>query len=73
MQNNDENTRVITRVAHDQISTFLSHFSAPDATWDSFGKTDNYVERLLMHLDEMFLCVQQELSRRAVNQTDFGT
>lgn len=74
MSINDENTRASVNRAHDQVSTFFAHFSKPDATWDSFGKTDTYVEFLKLHLAELLHCVESELqTRSAVEPTDFGS
>ena len=71
---NDDNTRACIRRAHDPVSTMLAHFSAPDATWDNFGKADIYVEYLKLHLEELLNTVESELqSRRAVEPTDFGS
>lgn len=71
---NDENTRASVSGAHDQVSTFLSHFSNPEATWDSFGKADIYVEFLKLQLEAMLHTVEAELqARNAVEPTDFGS
>jgi predicted alpha/beta superfamily hydrolase len=56
------------------VSTFFSHFSKPDATWESFGKADTYVEFLKLHLEGLLHSVEAELqARNAVEPTDFGT
>ena len=74
MSINDENTRASVRAAHDQVSTLFAHFSNPDATWESFGKADLYVELLKLHLAELTHCVEAELqARSAVEPTEFGS
>lgn len=71
---NDENSRASVTRAHDQVSTFFSHFSRPDATWESFGKADTYVEFLKLHLTELLHCVEAELqTRNTVEPTEFGS
>jgi hypothetical protein len=71
---NDGNTITAIRQAHDQVSTMLSHFSDPAATWDSFGKSPQYLEYLKVHLITLTHCVEGELQRqRAVEPQEFGT
>lgn len=68
-----EETRACVRSAHNQVDTFIAHFSLPDATWGSFGKVDFYLETLRLHLMEVLLCTERELQRRAaVEPTDLG-
>lgn len=74
MSINDENTRASVSRAHDQVSTLFAHFSRPDATWESFGKANTYLEFLKLHLEGLSHCVESELQTRgAVEPTDFGS
>lgn len=71
---NDENTRDSVRQGHDALSTYLAHFSRPNATWESFGKADSYLEYLRLHMLEMLHTVEAELQHRsAVEPTEYGT
>lgn len=71
---NNGNTVTAVRQGHDQISSMLSHFSQPGATWESFGKSPQYLEFLKLHLITLAHTVEGELQRqRAVDPTEFGT
>lgn len=74
MSNHDEDTRVAVRAAADQVDTFLTHFTQPDGTWESLGKSDYYLEVMRLHMLEILLCTERELQRRAaVEPIDFGS
>lgn len=70
----DDGTRIAARAGADQLDTFLTHFTDPEGSWDTFGKDDYYVEVLRLHTLEILLCIERELqSRAAVEPTDFGS
>lgn len=74
MSVNDENSRTHVRRLHDLLSSLEVHFAPPDATWESFTKSESYLEYLKLHLIEMTHCVEVELQRRyAVEPIEFGT
>lgn len=71
---NDDGTRIAARAGADQIESFLKHFTRPDASWESFGKNDYYLEVMRLHMLEVLLCVERELHlRAAVEPTDLGS
>lgn len=75
-QHNDENTRLIVRQGHDQVSSFLSHFTKSETpTWDDFYEgSDDYLDFLRLRLTEMLHCVEVvQTERRQVEPTEFGS
>lgn len=61
---NTGNTITAVRQAHDRVSSLLSHFSQPDATWQSFGKGPEYLEWLRHDLALLTHCVEAEVQRQ---------
>lgn len=74
MSLNDENTRAAVRGSADQLGTLFAHFCKPDSSWQTFQKTDSYLEFLKLRLEELLHCVEGELqTRNAVEPTEYGT
>lgn len=71
---NDDNTRAAVRAAHDRVASFLVHFFNPEATWETFGKKEIFVEYLKTDLITLAQCVSNEVDRlHGGGDQDLGT